>query len=153
MEFSLSAAAKATSKGKSTIHNAVKSGKLSARRTEAGTYIIDASELARVFPLNPSKGSQMDDPEPPHEPLGGSTGTEVAILRTKLAMLEDQLAREREMSGEVIADLRSRLNRAEERTYQLTYQAQRQSQEASSPVVQPQGLLGRLLGLRRGSSN
>lgn len=150
MEFSLSAAAKAAGKGKSTIHNAVKSGKLSARRTEAGTYIIDASELARVFPLNPFKGSQMDDPEPIREPSSEPIGTEIAVLRTKLAMLEDQLARERETSGGTIADLRTRLNRAEERTYQLTYQAQRQFQEALPPVVQPQGLLGRLLGFRRG---
>ncbi len=150
MEFSLSAAARATGKGKSAIHNAVRSGKLSAKRTEAGTYLIDASELARVFPLNPSKGSQVDDPEPSGKPAG----TELAVLRTKLAMLEDQLVREREVSGDTIGDLRKRLDRAEDRVQALTYQRSDQGKDqAQAPVsaAQPQGLLGRLLGLRRGS--
>ena len=97
MLFSLSAAAKATGKGKSTIHNAIRSGKLSAARNGDGTYAIDASELARVFSLNPSKGSRMDDPEPAGEP----SGTELAVLRTKVEMLTALLDRERQATAEL----------------------------------------------------
>jgi hypothetical protein len=135
MDFSLSAAAKVTGKGKSTIHNAIKTGKLSARREEDGTYRIDSSELARVFKLNVPANAQADDPEPTREPQG----TEVAVLRVKVAMLEDQLARERDTSRETLDDLRKRLDRAEERVHALTYYT---PQERPRSV----GFLGRLLG-------
>ncbi len=138
MEFTLSAAAKATGKGKSTIHNAIKSGKLSARRTETGSYQIDASELARVFKMNPVEGSRLDDPEPSSEPFR----TEVAVLRTKVTMLEDQLARERETNSDTLSDLRKRLDRSEERVLALTNQATPNPQE--SPPRR--SILARLLG-------
>lgn len=135
MEFSLSAAAKATGKGKSTVHNAIKTGRLSARREEDGSYKIDASELARVFKLNVPMNVQVDDIEPLREPQG----TEAAVLQVKVAMLEDQLARERETSRDTIDDLRKRLDRAEERVHALTYQPQQERPKAVS-------FLGRLLG-------
>ncbi len=150
MLFSLSAAAKAVGKGKSTLHNAIKAGRLSATRNGDGTYSIDASELARVYGLNPQDGTRVDTGEPPAEPQG----TELAVLRARVAMLEDQLAREREVSGETIGDLRKRLDRAEDRVQALTYQRSDQGKDqaqASTPTAPPQGLLGRLLGLRRGS--
>ena len=53
MELSLSAAARATGRSKSTIGRAIKSGKLSARRDDAGGYRIDASELSRAFDWDP----------------------------------------------------------------------------------------------------
>lgn len=135
MEFSLSAAAKAAGKGKSTIHNAIKSGRLSARREEDGTYKIDASELARVFTLNVPMNSQLDDPEPLPEPHREGS----AVLQVKVAMLQDQLVRERELSRDTIDDLRKRLDRAEERVHALTYQP---------PQERPRsrGFLRRLLG-------
>jgi hypothetical protein len=135
MEFSLSAAAKATGKGKSTIHNAIKTGRLSAKREEGGSYKIDASELARVFKLNVPMNVQVDDLEPFREPQG----TEAAVLQVKVAMLEDQLARERETSRDTIDDLRKRLDRSEERVHALTYQAQHERPK-------PTSLLSRILG-------
>jgi hypothetical protein len=49
--FSLAQAAKAAGKSKPTIPRAIKAGRLSATRGENGSYDIDPSELARVFPL------------------------------------------------------------------------------------------------------
>lgn len=135
MEFSLSAAAKATGKGKSTIHHAIRTGKLSARRCEDGSYRIDAAELARVFTLNPIMDRKPDDLEPKAEPHG----TELAELRVKVVMLADQLARERDVSQDTIDDLRKRLDRAEERVHALTFQAQGQPTKSV-------GFFGRLLG-------
>lgn len=129
--LSLSAAAKLAGKGKSTIHAAIKSGKLSAARNDDGTYSIDPAELARAFTLNPVGTFKPNDPEPRAEPLE----IEVAVLRSKLASAEDQLGRERE----TVADLRARLDRSEERVLALTHQS------ASAPA-KPKGLLSRLLG-------
>ena len=50
MKYSLSEAAKATGKNKTTIQRAIKSGKISASKGNGGSYEIDPSELHRVFP-------------------------------------------------------------------------------------------------------
>jgi predicted site-specific integrase-resolvase len=46
----LSSAAKAAGVAKSTIHRAVKAGRLSAHRLTSGTFAIYPGELRRVFP-------------------------------------------------------------------------------------------------------
>lgn len=139
MELTLTAAAQATGKGKSTLLRAVKSGKLSARRTDDGAFMVDASELARVFPME-SAARVADAPRrtadapwsapEPHD----AGGVELAVLRTKVAMLEDQLGRERE----AVDDLRRRLDRAEERVL-LTPPASSRLQP--TPSKNPQVLL------------
>lgn len=143
MEYTLNGAAKATGKGKSTLHRALKSGKLSARRTEAGVYLIDAAELARVFPVERAGPSPWDNAgrndTPPEQP-----GTPVAVLEVQVEMLEAQLARERD----TVDDLRKRLDRAEDRVLALT--AERVPSPAPASVSAspkpPSGLLARLLG-------
>jgi hypothetical protein len=47
--FSLSAAAKVTGKSKSVLSNAIKKGTLSASRGSGNSYVIDPSELHRVY--------------------------------------------------------------------------------------------------------
>lgn len=141
MEYSLSAAAIATGKGKSSIHNAIKTGKLSARRLDDGSYRIDASELARVFTLNVPGTVQPNDLEPSIE-TQETLATEIAVLRVKLAMLEEQLASERKAVArerETVDDLWKRLERFEERVLALTFQPQAQPVKTTS-------FLGRLLG-------
>lgn len=152
MEYTLNGAAKATGKGKSTIHRAIKSGKLSARRSEEGAYLIDAAELARAFPVEPPEPSPWDNAArndtPPEQP-----GTEVAVLRVRVEMLEMQLGRERE----TVDDLRRRLDRAEERVLALTADAPRPAApwpapsgvEVSAPARQRGGFLERLFGRGR----
>jgi septal ring factor EnvC (AmiA/AmiB activator) len=123
MELTLSDAARRTGKGKSTLLRAVKSGKLSARRTEDGTFMVDASELFRAFALNRME-RVTDAPDAIHDAPRLTTdapdagGVELAVLHTKVAMLEDQLTREKE----TVDDLRKRLDRADERLLALTHQ-------------------------------
>ena len=50
MSYTLGDAAKAVGKSKTTLHRAIKSGKISAIKSEDGSYSIDPSELHRVFP-------------------------------------------------------------------------------------------------------
>jgi len=50
MSYTLGTAARATGLSKSTIHRAIKAGRISAGRSDTGDYAIDPAELHRVFP-------------------------------------------------------------------------------------------------------
>lgn len=108
MKLTLKQAAEQSGKSKSTIQRAIKKGKLSAEKNDDGTYAIDPSELSRVYSATLTQRSD--------EPLRNSD----ELLETKVAMLEDQLSRERE----TVDDLRKRLDRAEERVYALSAPSQ-----------------------------
>lgn len=90
-KLSLSQAAKLTSKSKSTINRAIKTGKLSALRHEDGSYSIDPAELSRAFGLEPQEGSKRRDAEP-----------DANRLLERIEALEAMLNRERE----ILADLK-----------------------------------------------
>jgi hypothetical protein len=135
MELSLSAAARMTGKAKATIHRAVKTGKLSARRDDSGVYHIDPSELARVFPLDVRETSQRDAANPSATP-----SEQDPLLVQEVAFLKEALARERE----TVDDLRTRLTRAEDHVRTLAHQAPNQVQ----PKAPSLGFIGRLLGRR-----
>jgi hypothetical protein len=91
--LSLSQAAKLTSKSKSTINRAIKTGKLSATRHEDGSYSIDPSELSRAFDMEPLEGAKRNDAEP--------VGTR---LLERVEALEAMLNREREISADLKED-------------------------------------------------
>lgn len=116
MQFSLSQAAKETGKGKSSIHRAIKSGRLSAQRHEDGTYSIDAAELFRAFPPALLEPVPEQAVEPHQEPSATPSAAE-EVLRVRVEMLTAQLEREQE----TVADLRRRLDRAEERILALSH--------------------------------
>ena len=116
MQFSLSQAAKETGKVKSSIHRAIKSGRLSAERHQDGTYSINAAELFRAFPPAPPEPAVEQSMEPHPEPLVTSSVAE-EVLRVRIEMLTAQLEREQE----TVADLRRRLDRAEERILALSH--------------------------------
>lgn len=58
MEYTLSGAAKAVGKSKTTIFRLIRAGRLSATKEEDGTYRIDAAELHRV--LQPAPSTETD---------------------------------------------------------------------------------------------
>ena len=144
MNYTITQAAQAVGKGRSTIHRAIKEGRLSAHRGEGGTYTVDASELARVFTVEAHAPAQRDATAY-HDT---AAETELATLSLKVALLEVALDRERDTLAherEATADLRRRLDRAEDRAQALTYQARDQVHGPSSPAS-PKGFLRRLLG-------
>ncbi len=136
MDLTLSAAAKALGKSKSTLSRVIKSGRVTARQDDAGVYHIDASELARVFGWNPDDAPQRrteGPPEVPQErPSVPSAEAEVAVLRVKVEMLTALLDREREATTE----LRQLL-------MVLPHQVKA---EAPAPAPGAKGFLARLLG-------
>lgn len=102
MSYTLGDAAKAVGKSKTTIHRAIKSGKISASKLDDGSYSIDPSELHRVFPTamqeTPSRPLLRNDTE--HQ------GNTSETLRIKLELYEKERERERALLQETIADLR-----------------------------------------------
>ena len=112
MTLTLRQASDKCGKSRSTVHRALKSGKLSGSRDEDGTWSIDAAELARVFPWDVHEHGQRDDTGHGRDETGNSS----AVLAVKVEMLEQQLDRERD----IVEDLRRRLDRAEERVFALS---------------------------------
>jgi hypothetical protein len=102
MSYTLGDAAKAVGKSKTTVHRAIKSGKISARKLDNGSYAIDPSELHRVF----SPVTHATPPSPLHGNSKEHQGNTVETLRIQLELLEKERERERSLLQETIVDLR-----------------------------------------------
>jgi phage shock protein A len=108
MYFTLQGAADATGKAKTTIQRAIKSGKLSAKRNENGSYAIDAAELSRAYVL---RDTGIDTAVMEHKAIAYDAET----LRAQVELLQIQV----EMMRETTQDLRVRLDSAEQERRQL----------------------------------
>jgi len=116
MRYTAGQAAKATGKSIPTITRAIAKGKLSAERTGTGGYLIDASELHRVFPVLPDPLTREGVTNP--DKLRHETPTpdemlqpDVAVLSERLRILEAERERERSQLLSQVADLQARLDR------------------------------------------
>lgn len=142
MYLTLSAAAKALGKSKSTLSRSIKRGQLSARQDENGVYHIDAAELARVYGWNGDEAPQRSAAQPPDAPPERLVEeTRVAVLEMRVEMLTALLDREREAT----AELRQVLA-----LLPLQAQAQEASPVAATAAETPKEtrrFLARLLGL------
>ncbi|WP_405402688.1 hypothetical protein [Paracoccus sp. Ld10] len=113
--LSLSQAAKATGRSKSTIGRAIQSGRLSALRNGDDTFSIDPSELFRAFP----KGGPGTDRDAHNEtvrtPQSGTAGA--SNERDQIESLRDELAKaqQRAAVAEAQAEERARALNAAER--------------------------------------
>jgi len=126
MSYTLNEAAKAVGKSKTTIHRAIKSGKISASKLENGVYAIDPSELHRVFQAGTAERTIRNASEQ-HE-------TEVGTADIQLELLEKERERERQQLEETIADLRDDRDKW------------RQQATALLEDKRPRGLWSRLFG-------
>lgn len=133
--LSLSQAAKATGRSKSTIGRAIQSGRLSASRNDDDTFSIDPSELFRAFPKGgpgTEGDASSDTMRNPKNGMGGpgAEADEIRALRDELARAQQRAAaaeakaEERaavaDERAETIADLRARLDREGEERRKLT---------------------------------
>lgn len=98
MSYTLNEAAKAVGKSKTTIHRAIKSGKISASKLDSGAYAIDPSELHRVFQNGTAERTTRNDVE--------QANTTSGTADIRLEVLEKERERERQQLEETIADLR-----------------------------------------------
>lgn len=85
MKLTASQAAKQTGKSIPTITRAIKSGKISAERTNSGGYLIEPSELFRVFPPVTVKDNVTG------KKLDAETPNELGVLQDKVKLLEEAL--------------------------------------------------------------
>lgn len=104
MSYSLSDAAQATGKNRTTIQRAIKSGKISASKNENGAYEIEPSELHRIFPAIAQRSAQHKNETVSNTPQQSDATSETLYIR--LEMLEKERERERAQLEETIADLR-----------------------------------------------
>ena len=102
MSYTLNEAAKATGKSKTTIHRALKSGKISAVKRDNGAYAIEPAELHRVFPPVPAERNEERSKQNDVEHLHNDQG----MLRIQLETIERERERERQQLQETISDLR-----------------------------------------------
>ena len=96
--ITLGEAARLTGLGKTTLARAIKAGRLSATRTDIGTYQIDPAELGRVYPFPaPSEaagGTGEATPDADTDETPGATAAleaQIAGLREVGQLLRAQL--------------------------------------------------------------
>ena len=109
--LSLSQAAKACKKSKSTIHDSIKSGRLSAKRNELGQWEIDPAELSRVFAFDPSE-LHSENRDRTHAELANERDVdrlENSLLKQHISSLERLVAHLEDERD----DLRTRLDKSE----------------------------------------
>ena len=138
MFLSLNKASKEAEIAKSTLSEAIKSGRLSAEKDERGRYKIDPAELFRVFP----KTSSNEQSEPQTN-IVANTENLLVIER-----LQAELEAERRVTAnmqETVADLRERLDKegADRRALTAMLTDQTQTTEQGASVGWFDKLLGR----------
>lgn len=120
MKYSLSEAAKATGKNKTTIQRAIKRGKISASKGAVGSYEIDPSELHRVFPPTVAQRDDQHTQSNNTQQVKFTAESnyidhivelekELAVARERANRLEDQ----KDQMVDTINDLRKRLDSSE----------------------------------------
>lgn len=130
--FTLNQAAKACHKSKATLLEAIKNGRLSAKRDDKNQWQIDAAELFRVYPVGSSLPGRLPvlktNTDHPTEP------TQNHPLEEKIKAFEQERERERKQLQDTIDDLRKRLdNESTERrklTALLTHQSENKPSES-----------------------
>ena len=114
-KLSLNKAAKEAGVAKSTLLEALNSGRMSAEKNEKGHWQIDPAELFRVF----QKSSSTEQPEPKPTPLENPQKTgQNRALEVEIKMLREQIDRmdtERERERAQFTDQIEALREQEER--------------------------------------
>ena len=133
MKLTLNQAAKDCGRAKSTISKAIKSGKLSHDKGDKGAYLIDQSELHRVFPKTSNEQAGFPVANTKSEQGNSALQAELDAIRDKLettnlerererSQLTDQIDELREQMKEQRADFRQSLAILQDHREQLTGQ-------------------------------
>jgi hypothetical protein len=112
----LKRASELTGKAQSTIHRAMKAGKLSATQSESGARLFDVAELERAFGLLPQPPPERN----PETQLRGN-GIELAELRADAAIAHARVA----MLEERLRDAQSRVDELRDERDRWRAQAER----------------------------
>lgn len=105
MAYTLGEATKATGISKTSLHRAIKSGRISATKNDIGAWEIDPAELHRVFPPAANRNSSETD-----DLVRDGT----VVLRRELELLREERERERHQFEREIARLEQQLDASEQ---------------------------------------
>lgn len=105
--LTLNQAAKAAHKAKSTLLDAIRSGRLSASRNDLNQWQIDPAELFRVYPVPNSNATSSKNRD---RPLQGNQPEPHNETTALLVKEKEERERERHQMQLVIDDLRKRLD-------------------------------------------
>ncbi len=124
--LTLNQAAKVAHKSKAAILEAIRSGRLSAKRNELGQWEIDPAELFRVYPQNQSGTGDENRDLPPEENHPTPVLLEkIASFEERLRAIEAERERERRQLEGQITDLKAdRDHWRQQATALLTHQQQ-----------------------------
>lgn len=141
--FTMGQAAKEVGTSKTSIHRAIKSGKLSASRNDDGTFSIDPAELFRAYPRNGSSRhgtgtmeQTVPDSATPVTAADATVTAERAAMAAQVAALERQAA----MQDERIAELKEQRDAWQRQAEQ----AQRLLASSQPSAQERKGLFARL---------
>jgi len=134
MVYTLGEAAKATGKSKATISKAIKCGRISAIKGEAGAFQIDPAELHRVYP--PTVSNEQSETPAQHQETTEYLGL-VRELQARLEAAHERLADKES----VISDLREDRDRWRQQATALLADQRPHTQ----PDQPPKGFFRRLL--------
>jgi hypothetical protein len=147
-KLSLNKAAKAAGVAKSTLLEALNSGRMSAAKSDIGHWEIDPAELFRVF----SKASSSEPREPipapseNHIKISQSSALEVEVkmLREQIERMDTERERERLLLRDQIEALRAQAERqSADHRQALAVLTDQREQATESPK---RGLWARLIG-------
>ena len=114
-KLSLNKASKEAGVAKTTLSDALKSGRMSAEKNERGRWEIDPAELFRVFPKTSSTEQAEPKPNPQenHEKPQSDSGlaVEVKMLREQIDRMDKDREQERAQMTDQIENLRGQIER------------------------------------------
>lgn len=102
--LTLSQAAKASGKSKSTLSRAIKMGRLSATRLDDGNFSIDPAELFRAYPATPNNPFDERPIEQGGTLIPAELQSRINMLELLLEKEREAVAREREISADLKED-------------------------------------------------
>jgi len=102
--MTLSQAAKASGKSKSTLSRAIKMGRISASRLDDGNFSIDPAELFRVYPAASNNAYDERPIEQCATPVPNELQSRISMLELLLEKERESVAREREISADLRED-------------------------------------------------
>ena len=131
MPITLTEASQITGKSKSTLNRAITSGKLSASRSDdEKTYMVDESELARVFPFVSARHGSPDGSPPVTSPESLPAEQELALVKAQIDEIKQMHRREVDRMESKIDDLKQERDdwktQASNQTLLLRHEQERQ---------------------------
>ena len=131
-EMTLSEAAKWAGVTRATIHKALRGGRLSGRKDDAGEWRIDPAELERVYQPGKAVDVSRDG-----EVSSSDTGELMAAKDRELALMREMLAEVRAQRDDAMEQRNKAMELADRHTRLLVHQG-----EQKAPPGPRLGLLG-----------